>query len=153
MHLGGTIFQSSVVYASSIGLDTLAQKLYKLSSTEKISDVALQLYENIMKKFKESGSAIWPPSARDLEQQDDVLPKDLEKFLFTLITGDVTGPVNAKISRLVMSLGQDLCRAATRSQWKLPKDILLCMTLRHMFRSSKLITLISRMGHCENYSF
>lgn len=58
-----------------------------------------------MRKFKESGSAIWPPIAKGLEQQDDVLPKDLEKFLFTLITGDVTGHVNVKITRLVLSLG------------------------------------------------
>lgn len=64
VQLGGTVFQSSVVYASSIGVENLAQKLFKLSSTEKISDVALQLYENIMRKFKETGAAIWPPTAR-----------------------------------------------------------------------------------------
>lgn len=138
---------------SSTGLDTLVQKLYNLSSTEKINDVALQVHESIMRKFKEIGSAIWPPAVRDLEQQDDVLPKDLEKFLLTFVAGDVTGPVNAKISRLVLSLGQDLCRVATRGHWKLTKRIFLCMTLRHMFRSSEIITLISRMGHRENYSF
>ena len=27
------------------------------------------------------------------------------------------------------------------------------MTLRHMFRSAELITLISRMGHSENYLY
>ncbi|XP_046346792.1 uncharacterized protein LOC124127441 [Haliotis rufescens] len=27
------------------------------------------------------------------------------------------------------------------------------MTLRHLFRSERLITLLNRMGHCENYSF
>ena len=153
LQLGGTKFNSSVVYASSSRLDTFAQKLYELSSTEKINDAALQLHANIIQKFKESGSTVWPPTAKDLEHQDDVLPRDLEKFIFTLITGDVTSPLTAKNSRLVQSLGQDLCRAATRGQWKLPKHILLCMTLRHMFRSSELIMLISRLGHCENYSF
>ena len=38
-------------------------------------------------------------------------------------------------------------------KWGLPKHILLCMTLRHMFRSKELITLLNRFGHCENYSF
>ena len=118
LQLGGTKFNSSVVYASSSRLDTFAQKLYELSSTEKINDAALQLHANIIQKFKESGSTVWPPTAKDLEHQDDVLPRDLEKFIFTLITGDVTSPLTAKNSRLVQSLGQDLCRAATRGQWK-----------------------------------
>ena len=45
------------------------------------------------------------------------------------------------------------CRSVTNGIWKLPKHILLCMTLRHMFRSAELITLISRPGHSENYSY
>ena len=153
VQLGGTKYHSSVVYASSTRLDTFAQNLYQLSNTDKISDVALKLHDIIMRKFKDSVSTIWPPTARDLEQQDDVLPRDLEKFISALITGNVTGPVSAKNNRLVQSLGQDLCRAATRGQWKLPKHILLSMTLRHMFRSCELITLISRMGHCASYSY
>ena len=60
---------------------------------------------------------------------------------------------SSRIQRLVLSLGQDLCRAVTRGQWMLPKHVLLCMTLRHMFRRSELITLINKFGHCENYSF
>ena len=63
LQLGGTKFNSSVVYASSSRLDTFAQKLYELSSTEKINDAALQLHANIIQKFKESGSTVWPPTA------------------------------------------------------------------------------------------
>lgn len=58
-----------------------------------------------------------------------------------------------RTNRLVQSTGQDLCRALTHGKWKLPKHILLCMTLQHMFRSAALITLINRFGHCENYSY
>ena len=35
----------------------------------------------------------------------------------------------------------------------MPKHILLCMTLRHMFRSKELLTLINKFGHCEGYNF
>ena len=55
--------------------------------------------------------------------------------------------------RLIGSIGQDLCRAATRGQWKLPKHIFLCMILRHLLRSKELTTPINRFGHCESYSF
>ena len=56
--------------------------------------------------------------------------------------------------RLIGSSGQDICRAATRGhdQWKLPKHIFLCMTLRHLFRSKELTVLMNRFGHCESYS-
>ena len=35
-------------------------------------------------------------------------------------------------------LGQNLCWAATKGQWKLLKHILVCMTLHHLFWSAKL---------------
>ena len=55
--------------------------------------------------------------------------------------------------RLIGSIGQDICRSATRGQWKLPKHMFLCMTLRHLFRSKEFTTLMNRFGHCESYSF
>ena len=33
------------------------------------------------------------------------------------------------------------------------KHILLCMTLRHLFRSKEFMTLLNRMGHCESYLY
>ena len=54
---------------------------------------------------------------------------------------------------LINSIGQDICRAATRSQWKLPKHIFLSMALRHLYRSKEFMTLINRSGHCVSYSF
>ena len=47
VQLRGTKFQSSVIYASSTGVDANDQKLYDLNSKEKISDVTLQLHESI----------------------------------------------------------------------------------------------------------
>ncbi len=52
-----------------------------------------------------------------------------------------------------MSICQDICRAVTNGEWKLPKHILLCETPRHLFRSTQLITLMNRLGHCENNSY
>ena len=35
----------------------------------------------------------------------------------------------------------------------MPKHILLCMALRHWFRSAEITTLLNRLGHSEMYSF
>ena len=146
-------YQSSLVYKSSIDISSLVRLTYELSSADRISKMALQLYESIIDKFKTTEAYRWPPTARDLEDQDGILPPDLQKFITILITGQESASNSMKVTRLVSSLGQDLCRSATNGLWKLPKHILLCMTLRHMFRSAELITLISRLGHSENYSY
>ena len=146
-------YQSSLVHRSSVDIGSLIPMTYELSSTDRLSKMALQLYDSITEKFKNTEAYRWPPTARDLEDQDDILPPDLKKFLTILITGHESDSNTAKVNRLVLSLGQDLCRSVTNGLWKLPKHILLCMTLRHMFRSAELITLISRLGHSENYSY
>ena len=33
------------------------------------------------------------------------------------------------------------------------KHILLCTTVRHLYRSKQLTTILSRLGHCEPYDF
>ena len=146
-------YQSSLVYKSSIDTGSLVRLTYELSSADRLSTMALQLYDSITEKFKTTEAYPWPPTARDLEDQDGILPSDLKKFLSIVITGEDSESNSTKVNRLVLSFGQDLCRAVTNGQWKLPKHILLCMTLRHMFRSAELITLISRLGHSESYSY
>ena len=146
-------YQSSLVHRSSVDIGSLIRMAYELSSTDRLSKMALQLYDSITEKIKTTEAYWWPPTARDLEDQDDILPPDLKKILTTLITGHESDSNTAKVNRLVLSLGQDVCRYVTNGLWKLPKHILLCMTLRHMFRSAELITLISRLGHSENYSY
>ena len=106
----------------------------------------------ILDSFAKAEALKWPPSAQDLGNMTDIIPSQLEKFLSYVISGRLT-PHTAKANRLVNLIGQDICRAATKSQWKLPKHMFICMTLRHLFRSEKLITLLNRMGHSESYSF
>ena len=33
------------------------------------------------------------------------------------------------------------------------KHVLICVTLRHLYRSKQLTTILNRLGHCESYSF
>ena len=80
------------------------------------------------------------------------IPNELQKFLSVLLYGEAETD-SVKSQRLLLSIGQDICREVTNGEWKFSKHILLCMTLRHLFRSKDLLTLLNRFGHCESYSF
>ena len=149
----GGCFETHLVFNSMADLGKAVMQAYLLGKADKTRDVALSLRSDVQKAHRDSIPLPWPPSARDVENCDITLPEDLEKLLLFLITGKQAATVSLKNSRLVESIGQDLCRAVTNGHWKLPKHILLCMTLRHLFRSAELTNLFNRFGHCENYSF
>ena len=35
----------------------------------------------------------------------------------------------------------------------MPKHILVASTIRHLYRSKQLVTILNRLGHCESYDF
>ena len=57
------------------------------------------------------------------------------------------------INRILYSIGQDICQAATNGSWKLLKHLLLSLTICPLFHSKQLRTLLHRLGHSETYSF
>ena len=69
------------------------------------------------------------------------------------LSGKAERSGSERIELLVLSIIQDLGRAATKGQWSLPKNILLCMTSGHLFWSVKLSVLMNKLGHSESYSF
>jgi hypothetical protein len=95
----------------------------------------------------------WPPTAKYLRDLNFSLAEKLDQFLTSLLTEKKIQVTTPKVARLVNSIGQDICRAVTHGRWKLPKHILLCMALRHWFRSAEITTLLNRLGHSETYSF
>ncbi|XP_032227542.1 uncharacterized protein LOC116611051 [Nematostella vectensis] len=144
----------TLVYSASISVADAVARAYHLGSIDKHQEVSLILRKSIQRAFKETKPLPWPPTADDLvNQADDILPPELETFLNFVITGDSNLEKKETIGRVVLSIGQDICRAATNGEWKLPKHILLCTTVRHMYRSKLLTTILARLGHCETYDF
>ena len=144
-----------LIYSKTLTVEDGVKLAYRLGATDKVSDVALLLRSLIFKAQKDSSRLQWPPLPDELlVEYDKVLPNDLKRFLSLVISGDAsTEKKREKNERLVLSIGQDICRAATDGEWKLPKHILLCTTMRHLFRSKQLITILNRLGHCEGYLF
>lgn len=124
----------------------MSDNLYNDSlSYHYIFTIMLFLYfKEIISSFNSSEELKWPPTAHDLAATDYVLPPSLATFLSYVLSGKSTTHSD-KDQRLIASIGQDICRAATKGEWKLPKHVLVCLTLRHMFRSEQLITLLNRL--------
>lgn len=144
-----------LVYSSNITVSDALERAYTLGSTDKQQNVAFQLRQIILDAFSESKDLPWPPTADDLEPTtENLLPPDLFKFLSMIMTGKENMETeNEKLKLLVSSIGQDLCRAVSDGKWKFPKHILLCETVRHLFRSKQLTTILNRLGHSESYDF
>ena len=87
-----------------------------------------------------------------IENTDDVTPPELCNFLKLVFSGKIQR-TSTQTDRLVNSVGQDICRTVTNGERKMPKHILVTMTLRHLYRSTQLTTLLNRLGHCESHSF
>ena len=81
------------------------------------------------------------------------MPPDLIRFLNMVMSGKENTEMSAKMKRLVFSIGQDLCRAVSDGKWKLPKHILLSVTVRHLFRSKQLNMILHRLGDSESYDY
>ena len=82
---------------------------------------------------KDNSVREWPPSAKNLLGIVRNIPYILEHFLMVLLSG-ATVPCKAK--SLANSYGQDPCHAVTNSKVKMPKHLLLDMTLRQMTGSA-----------------
>jgi hypothetical protein len=143
-----------VVYSSGITISNAIAQAYTLGSTDKYRDIALLLRQKILKAFRESKDLPWPPTTDDMELcSENLLPPELIRFLTMVMTGEEDVEISEKFERLVFSIGQDLCRAVSEGRWKLPKHMLLCMTVRHLFRSKQLTNILHRLGHSESYNF
>jgi len=78
-----------------------------MGSTDKYDEVALLLRGTIKKKYRESNSLPWPPTADDLVMSlDDLLPSNLMRFLTLMISGDADLEKSEKTRRLVLSISQ-----------------------------------------------
>ncbi|KAG1682931.1 hypothetical protein GQR58_010461 [Nymphon striatum] len=155
----------NLVYSTSISVAEAVTCAYRIGSKDKFEDVVLHLRSVVQGMFNDSTPLTWPPTADELDARasEEYLPTDLVKFLSTLILGEAEVEKSEKSQRLVLSTTfafnifgttpLDICRAVTNGEWKLPKHILLCSTIRHLYRSNQLTNILHRLGHWESYYF
>ena len=145
-----------LVFSSEITAAQAATASYKAASEDKLKDTATFLRESILKAFRETKELEWPPTVESIAKLDkESIPEELERFLALVFSGKEPNLDNQeeRTKRFIYSIGQDICRAASQGRWKLSKHVLICVTLRHLYRSKQLTTILNRLGHCESYSF
>ena len=142
-------FVSLLVYNAKMKVETAIQSAFQLGSKNVLTKAASVLRETIISE--NSNDLRWPPTADQIDDVNDVISSSLSYFLKYIFSGKVKD-TSTQVNRLVSSIGQDICRVVTNGEWKLPKHILLCMTVRHLYRNKQLTTLLNRLGHCESHA-
>ena len=82
----------------------------------------------------------WPLTLEDVKKlASEPLPEELQRFLSLVFSGNEPEVVQDDSSkRFIYSIGQYVCRAISQGRWKLAKHILICITIRHLYRSKQL---------------
>ena len=121
-------YQPFLVYSTKTNMSEVIKNAFILGKSDQITDVAKSLRNRIGEHFKAANELPWPPSTEHLEGMNRI-PNELEKFLSVLFHGEAeTNSVKSK--RLVLSIGQDICREVTNGQWKFAKHILFLYDLK-----------------------
>ena len=145
--------KSDLVFGSDLNAGEVIEVAFEAATSESriLKNAALILRNRIMGSQLQSSDLPWPPSANDFNSGFVQQPNELKQFLSFLITGKKIEKASDKSERLIQSFSEDICSASTNGRWKMPKHMMLGMTLRHLTGSAEVITLINRFGHCDSY--
>lgn len=144
-------YRSELVYSSNVPQGQAIETAFEVAASEsrRVEEAALVLRRIILDAGKAAPEMPWPPSHEYLLGENIQAPALLQDFLSVMITGKKVAGTREK---LILSLAQDVCKAATRGQWIMPKHLLLGMTIRHLTGSAEILTILNRFGHSVSYS-
>ena len=132
---------------------------FEAASSEKrmLANAAKCLRRRIFQSlnFSSEKETPWPPSADYLQSPEQSPPPVLTEFLELLITGKskkTTNNASERTERLATSIAEDVCVAVTHAKLKIPKHLLLGVSLHHLTGSAQIVTMLNRFGHCCSYS-
>ena len=149
---GVTLFPSDKCLFCDIDEGQAIALAFELASSDEkfLKEAALITRRHIDSSKRLSSEMPWPPSPQWLLSPECKPPTILKEFFFFfsfVISGKSQLHNSLKISRLVDSLSQDICYAATHGEWVMPKHLLLSMTVRHLTGSAELITNLKVKNH------
>jgi len=148
---------SELVFKADIDVGAAVAMAYEAASSETkmYHDVAMSIRRLILTQQNKSPTMPWPPSADYLESDNISPPRRLIEFLQLIVTGktSLTGENSSeKTERLSNAIVEDLCAAVNRGSWKMPKQLLLGLSVHHVTGSAKIVTMLNRFGHCCSYT-
>eukprot|EP00794_Sanderia_malayensis_P016394 gene16394-18032_t len=162
--------KAEVSYSSNISvqdvLNAAAAQNAGMRSESNISDTSQDII-NIARRIKEdirkcSGISLRPLNVDDisLNTASKIIPPSLYWLLRLMITSNEAGVddfeqtnlhVKIEDERRILSIAQDIIHWTSNTRVKLPKQIGLAMTVRHLTGCKQLVVLLNRMGHTSSY--
>lgn len=145
---------SDLVYSDEIPTgQAIGAAFENATSNERtVIEAAVIIRRAVQDGLNESQKPPWPPGDNDLRSEKVKLPDLLSKFLNFLYAKDGK-PKSERCQLRVMSTGQDICYNVSKGKWKMPKHILLGMSVRHLSGNTQLINILNRHGHSVSHSF
>ncbi|KXJ20012.1 hypothetical protein AC249_AIPGENE15286 [Exaiptasia diaphana] len=141
--------------STQVNTETTFTSCTSHDTLEDLYFVALHLRKEIQKC---KGIDILPLNLTNLNLQTSksLLPKPLYWLLRWIVTGEEFGfsqesCLNESDERKVIMMAQDIIHSSSHARVKLPKQVGLAMTVKHLTGSKQLITLLNRMGQCSSY--
>lgn len=104
-------------------------------------------------------SCPWPPTAEDLNvtEAQTVVPLELYN-LVSWIIGATEEPTLEHFVNIaddlhlkVLSVCQDIVYLASKGRKQTPKSLCLGLTVRHLTGSSRIVSLLNKLGHCASW--
>jgi hypothetical protein len=147
-------YKSELLYSSGILTGEAVAVAFESATSElrMLEEAAMILRRHIVNGQQSAAEMPWPPSATYLKSCAISPPACLTDFIAQVITGRAGSEMSSRNSRVSLSIAEDVCAATTRGRWKMPKHLLLGMSLRHITGSDKVVTMLNRFGHSCSYS-
>ena len=143
---------SELVYSGDVEGSAVEEAFELASSDERrLQESAMILRRYIIDACRNSRPMPWPPSSDWLHSGEIKPPEILHNFIMHLISIIPEKRMNAKTKRIIISISEDTCYAASNREWVIPKHILLPMTVRHLTGDAELVTMLNRFGHTQSY--
>jgi len=145
--------KGEIVYASDLEKSEAVEAAFESASSEMrlLDEAAAILRRHVEAAYAQTSDIPWPPSAAQLLDQSCTLPHSVMNFMSRVISGKPLTEASTKTSRLAKSFTEDLCCAVTNGMWKLPKQIMLGVSLHHLTGRADILTILNRFGHCSSY--
>lgn len=138
-------YKSDLIYSTSFAKGSAVEIAFESASSDDriLKEAALLLRRTILNSYKNAPSLPWPPSKDCLLESQRQIPTLLKDFLISLISAKGKNDQSENTERKVLSLSQDICYNLTHGQSKMPKHLLLGMSVRHVSLSPLAICFLS----------
>ena len=154
---------NTLVYPCTLTIEDLVIDNYKLKSEQEsmkefVDDeekVTIKVAKTLNKLVNDHPPLMsWPPKEIDIlpNKVSQYIPKLLDVFCNTLLSGQSSASENSRIMRLKNSIAQDIVYCVSGGKTKTPKSVLFPTVVKSLCNNVEEVKLINNYGHGISYN-